>query len=276
MSLKVWLGFRDVGTREPLLRKAVRRGIIGLGWVESSIEECDLAIWWGLPDKYREYLKVLGSKPYVIIEFPFWGRGNKHAVKTSFYKVSFGGLHPLKNFWHEDDGSRALKIGVPKIKPWRTVGERVLLAGMGEKGCLMHGYQYGQWDRQAVMTMRGHTSREIVYRPKPSCKYPPTVHGVTMEQRKCSLLALFTNIHSVVTHHGNSVVEALAEGIPVFCNDGVGTLMGCTDLTKIESPVRPENRIEFFNQLAWWQWTYDEIERGEPFKWMVSKGLING
>lgn len=276
MSLKVWLGFRDVGTREPALRAAVRKSLTPLGWVETNIEDCDLAIWWGLPDGYQKTLDKLNGKPYIVIEFPFWGRGNKHNIKGSMFKVSLNGLHPLHGFWQGADESRALRTGAPKIQGWRNVGERILIAGMGEKGCGMHGYSYGQWDRNAVNIIKSVSDREIVFRPKPSCKYSPNIEGVTFEKRKCSLTALFTNIHSLVTHHGNSAVEALVHGIPVFCNDGVGSLMGHTDLTKIETPHKPENRVEFFNQLAWWQWSFEEIQTGEPFKWMLSKGLING
>jgi hypothetical protein len=277
MSLNVWLGFRNKGSREPALRHALRRALMELGWTETSIEDCDLAVWWGMPPEHRSWLKKLNGKPYIVLEFPYWGRGNKHSYRNSMYKVSFNGLHPNDCFWQGDDETRAKRTGAPSLLSWRKSGDRILIAGMGVKGCDIYGYDYGSWDVMAATEMNKHTKRTIVYRPKPSYKIIPDFNvSVNFEQRQCCITSLMRNVHMVVTHHGNSAVDALVMGIPVLTNDGVGKLMGISDFSQIENPVFPENRKEFFNQLAWWQWSYAEIERGLPFKWLMSKGLING
>lgn len=277
MSLNVWLGFRHKGSREPALAHAFRRALVILGWTESNIENCDLAIWWGMPPEHRQWLQKLKGKPYIVVEFPFWGRGNKHNYRGGMYKISLNGLHPNDCFWQNADESRTTRTGAPIIQPWRNKSGKIFIAGMGQKGCDIYGYDYGTWDVNAAMEISKHTDRKISYRPKPSYKVVPQFKNpVTVEQRKCSLSSLMHNIHLLVTHHGNSAVEALAQGVPVLTNDGVGKLMGINDFSQVETPFFPENRKEFFDQLAWWQWSYGEIEKGLPLKWLMSKGLING
>lgn len=61
----------------------------------------------------------------------------------------------------------------------------------------------------------------------------------------------------------NIAVDAVIAGIPVFCTGPcAGLTMGLSDLSKIESPVRPE-REQWLYTLAANQWTFEEMKRGE-------------
>lgn len=275
--MKVWLGFRDKRFREPFLKKATLEGMKALGWERvDHLEECNLAIWWGIPPTHTILMKRLLDKkiPVLIIDFPFWGRAPVSDVTAGYYKISLNGVSP-----HDyldaggQDAVRYRKIGGPEIRPWKK-GNNVLIAGMGPKSCAMFGMEHGEWDGNAVRTILQHTQRKVIYRQKPSDKFPIVYPGTVNDTGIRDISHIFDDCHAVVTHHGNSGVEALAHGIPVFSERAITKYMGRTDLTKIETPVYPENREEFFHSICLWQWHYSEIAQGLPFVHLKERGLI--
>ncbi|NIR32704.1 MAG: hypothetical protein GWN84_26070 [Gammaproteobacteria bacterium] len=63
------------------------------------------------------------------------------------------------------------------------------------------------------------------------------------------------------------MVKALAAGVPVFSlGPSMATRMGSSDLSRIEQPLYPENREQWFAALAANQWTMAEIEAGTAWR----------
>ena len=59
-----------------------------------------------------------------------------------------------------------------------------------------------------------------------------------------------------------AAVEAACLGIPVFCHEqGPAKPIALTDLSKIESPVRPD-RTPWLNTLSYFQFTEQELRQG--------------
>ena len=71
-----------------------------------------------------------------------------------------------------------------------------------------------------------------------------------------------SNAWALVTDHSNAAVDALSEGIPVIFTNSARILGNIED---IENP--PMNR-EFFNNLAYQQWTLEEIRSGEAWDYV--------
>lgn len=278
--MKVWLGFRKERFREPYLREACRKAMAGLGWAEvKRPEECELAIWWGIPVSHKPVMEMLKAKgiPFIIIDFAYWGRSNRHNIRGGYYKVSLNGLHPTDDLFRlGQDADRYRTTGGFKICPWQKGGESILVAGMGPKAASVFDIRHGEWDGAAVETLQRHTQRSIIYRQKPSDKYPIIFPGTENDAAKRPIAEVFRRCFAVVTHHGNSTVEALAAGIPGYTRHSVTREMGHTDLSLIESPFYPENREEFFYSLANWQWHFEEIAEGLPFRLMRQRGLLHG
>lgn len=73
---------------------------------------------------------------------------------------------------------------------------------------------------------------------------------------------------AVVVFNSNAAVEALQAGVPVFVLDaqGAAATMGSGDLTRLETPVYPDDRIPFLWALAQHQWTLSEIASGRAWR----------
>jgi hypothetical protein len=60
------------------------------------------------------------------------------------------------------------------------------------------------------------------------------------------------------------------QGIPVFVGpDSLAYDVGNTDLTKINSPSMPD-RTQWLNDIAYTEWTIEEISQGLPIKRLTS------
>jgi hypothetical protein len=72
---------------------------------------------------------------------------------------------------------------------------------------------------------------------------------------------------AVVVFSSAAALDALIEGIPVFvlAPFAAASRMGLPDLTRIESPVYPDDREPFLHVLANQQWTMAEIYKGQAW-----------
>src|SRR5690606_30353014 len=133
--------------------------------------------------------------------------------------------------------------------PMRGSGAHIVVAGSGPKSSARDGNEFQAWEREAIATLRTLTDRPIVYLPKPYMKQaaPPEIPGATMD-RTTPLAELLSGAHAVVTRQSNVAVDALRLGVPVFCWEGVASVLASQDLTEIERPFRPgdEQRSQFF------------------------------
>ena len=78
---------------------------------------------------------------------------------------------------------------------------------------------------------------------------------------------------ALVTHHSNAAVDALAAGIPVFCEDGAASLLSMPRLADIENPPLPEGRAQFFADLAYCQWSVPEMASGACWDYLIGEHL---
>jgi hypothetical protein len=72
------------------------------------------------------------------------------------------------------------------------------------------------------------------------------------------------NAWAVVVYSSMAGVQAVMQGVPCFATDPSSTsaLFGTTDLSKIETPIKPDNREYMAAILANSQWTLLEIASG--------------
>lgn len=178
-----------------------------------------------------------------------WKVGRLHP-EAAFYRVSRNGLAP--KFLPGKSMERANKFDV-RIKPWRTGGRHVLV-------CLPYNPEYAsgfgvdihQWLADLKILLPSVTDRPIVYREKPRDVTRITPLGEALKNAWC-----------LVTHSSNAAVEAAMVGVPVFCEPVCGAAMvGCTDFTKIETPIYPDNREEWIASLMWQQFSLNEFRSG--------------
>jgi hypothetical protein len=145
------------------------------------------------------------------------------------------------------------------IQPWRTTGAHVLVCPNSDVYCRLHGFAVASWLADVTRTLRAHTDRELRVRWK---------HDET------PIAADLANAWAVVAYSSAAALDALIAGVPVFtlAPFAATVRMGLSDLSKIESPVYPDDREPFLWSLAYQQWTIHEIYEGVAWRDLQREG----
>ncbi len=193
---------------------------------------------------------------------------------TGYHKVSVNGRHPTAYFQARKHSDERINRFAIRPEPWKTDGRTILVAGMGPKGSRAEGYAPQGWEKEAIALLRKHTGRQILYRPKPNVPHSQPIPGSLMVDKDIPLEIALRNVHAVVAHHSNAAVEALAMGRPVFVVEGVALPMGLCDLRKIETPAYPGGRRQWLSDVAWTQWSVEEMASGRAWRYLKDEGLV--
>jgi hypothetical protein len=239
---------------------------------KSDAANADLIVQWGV--SYQNNLPTRGKKPVLILDFPYWNRRSRNT--DEFYKVSLNGQHPTNYVMHENhDSTRYFETGGGEIKPWSDGGDFILLAGMGIKAARQNGYELGEWEEKAFKIIKSQTDKPVIYRPKPG-RGAPRIHGTIYDDGTQSIEKALEGAYCLVCHHGNPTVTALQMGIPIYMNGFIGAAshLARHDLSDIHNHFKPDNRQQFLNNLAHWQFSIDEIKSGYVIQSFRKRGLI--
>lgn len=267
--------------RSRLICEAMLHGIRRCGDRPTLVEaaryagpDAEIAVMYGMHGElfraFNDY--VASGRKAVYIDLGYWGRreGGRWA---GYHKVSVNARHPTAYFQNRvHDGSRLRRFGLHP-KPWRS-GQHILIAGMGHKTALVGEPAGGDWELEVVAEIRKHTDLPIVYRPKPSWKAAQPIGGTIFSPQTQDLGEVLANACAVVTHHSNVAVDGLVDGIPAFCWHGVASVMASQDLSEIHQPRKPDGREQWMRDIAWCQWSVDEMRLGLPWRHLKSEGLI--
>lgn len=184
-----------------------------------------------------------------------------YVVGTNGYNGN--GLNTGINYHSDRWGSFNLEI-----KPWRESGEAILV--IGQFGHQDTRYSMPQnWPDSVLTRLRKITDRPIIYRPKPTRpRLPSNSYPNVVIDSDVDLIEQFGNVHAIVTWNSPSISsKALLEGVPIFIDapNCIAKKLSAGDIIDIESP-RKLSREQFFYNLAYSQWSKEEIENGMPFK----------
>lgn len=162
-------------------------------------------------------------------------------------------VHPLDRF-------NALNLNVT---PVRERGAHVLVCGHDPLQARRHGYAYGQWEAQTIARLSVITKRELVLRVKPGCP-PIEIPGVAQSTHARASSAI-REAWAVVCLTGNIGADAILHGVPVCAEHGPGAVYMPLSLYNIDEacPLPDVLRERALADLAYWQWSMSEIERGE-------------
>lgn len=234
----------------------------------------DIAIFYGLRQGLQDVFNRYGQDRMALyVDLGYWQRKPIHDPFGGYHKVAINALHPTAYFRRGHPADRLHQTG-PRVKPWRGTGDHIIVAGMSDKSAEVNGYQPEEWERWAIDKLSQHTDRRIIYRPKPSWKDARPITGARFDQAGTDIRPHLQNVWAVVTHHSNAAVDAIVEGIPTYCQAGVGSLLSIPDLSAIEQNVEPPDREGFLADLAYTQWSVAEMESGACWDYLRAEGLV--
>lgn len=135
----------------------------------------------------------------------------------------------------------------------------IVVIGLGRKS-----RQYlkaRSWEHVAVERIRAqHPGRRIVLRPKG--EQFKSIKGVEIDRRE-AIGDVLRGASLVVARHSNCCVDAAIAGVPFECEDGAAMWL-------YSRPFTRDNRLDFLQRLAWWQWKTTEAAQALQF----AKGML--
>ena len=179
--------------------------------------------------------------------------GNRHSPS----KVTGERTYRLtKNHYHiqtiqdltDEDKERIKKYKV-ELKPWKDDGDYILI--IAPSNFQINYHNIGSWVDDTIKTLKQYTDRPIKVRDKKSSR---------------PLKEEIQNAYAVVSHNSAVVVDAVLNGVPVFCDKmNMGVPIGLTDFSKIEQPIKPD-RQKWIDSLLANQFTMTEIKNGTAWR----------
>jgi len=218
--------------------------------------DCAVAYGW------KRHLTLERYPRFIYADLGYWHR-------ESHYRFSINGWSPDRYVKAGLSDSRLSGFGV-SVKPWRSSGDEIVIAGSTAKSCAEHGFSYMGWERRVAEALQD-CGKRVVYRPKPKDKNARLMEGFGYDDRP--LAEALKSAWAWVTHHSNSAIDALTAGVPVHCATGAAAAFS-VPMDQIADPPLLEGREQFLADVAWLQWTLDEMRSGQAWAHMKERGLL--
>lgn len=136
----------------------------------------------------------------------------------------------------------------------------ILLIGLGRKTRAYLGLE--TWEARALQSIeRRYPGRRVLHRPKPKQDYP-RLH--CERDDRTPIETLLKGASLVVCRHSNVAIDATIAGVPFEAEDGAAMWLAAREFSA-------ENRLQFLQRLAWFQWRPAEAAQA----WRFVKGLAS-
>lgn len=288
LDVIVYLGGRNA-LRGDILGRAMASGIQRSGDKVSFRKACidgvhgDIAVFYGLgPSMSKTFANYIDAGKHVVfIDLGYWQRKYAGHRYTGHHRISIDHRHPSE--------AQVMRLDMPSdrfnkmninIQPWRKDGRgNILLAGMSRKGAESYGFSYQEWERKALKRMKSSGVKTLViYRPKPARSDPQIpLLGTKFSDAREKLDRVLDKTFAVVTHHSNVAIDGIIRGVPCFCDEGIAMPMAGGGSRKVLTPIYPDDktRSKWLNNVAYFQWTPDEMSKGKPWNWLKDNNFLS-
>lgn len=236
------------------IAQAMAEGVVRAGdkavvrELTASPISADVALMYG----WKHAGSMKRYKNYAYFDLGYWDR-------ERYYRWSMNGWSPSLKRGMPPDRFQSLGL---TVSPWRKPCGEIVVAGATMKASSEHGLRYQEWETNAVQRLQG-LGKRVVYRPKPNDKFATPIPGAAFDRRPIS--EALASAHGWVTHHSNSAVDALLAGVPVHCETGAASHFS-VPMETMGDPELLAGREQFLYDVAWLQWTLEEMRSGETWK----------
>lgn len=218
------------------------------------------SMFWGFVNNNLDMVHKLekNNQTYWFTDTPYFGRfDNKNLLPDNHYwRICKNRIHA--KFISDCDSKRFDHFNI-KVRPYKNNGKYILVC---PSSVGIHKYlRKTTWTNDIVEEIKKHTDRPIKIRQKPRGRGTSGPSEATVSLEKD-----LQDAYACVTSCSISAVEAICNGVPVFCDEkSFATPVAETDITKIESP-KIIDPYQWLCSLAYQQFTPEEIENGTAVK----------
>jgi hypothetical protein len=244
--------------------------------------DADVAVIWSMlwsgrmkPNKqvWEHYRNK--NKPVIILEVGALDRNNlwKIAINSIDNTGYFG---PTNN-----SNSRKNKLKLFE-KPWRQ-SQNIIIACQNSNSYLWSNMlSQDTWLNNTINEIKKFTDRSIIIRPHP--RFPVNIKRsdvIVQSPRKISntydsydFEESLKSAWALINYNSNPAIISAINGIPVFVDKtSLAFPVGNISFSNINNPQMPD-RTQWLNDIAYTEWTLEEIESGEPLN-RILNFLIN-
>jgi hypothetical protein len=249
--------------------------------VMSHYDNYDVAViwsvlWHGRMTKNKQIWEInreLG-KPVIVLEVGGIKRGTT-------WKVGLNGINRDAYFGPGgNDSTRSSSLGL-SVKPWRTNGEFILIAGQHEKSEQWRNQpRMSRWVMETIESIQAQTDRPILFRPHPRCRLDAieTQYKNVYRQEPRQIPGSyddfdmgFNNVYCTVSWTSNPGIHSVIEGVPAYTStSSLAWPVSIKSLTNLDNLPLPD-RQQWLNDYAWTEFTIEEISQGLPLKRLTDK-----
>ena len=153
------------------------------------------------------------------------------------------------------------------MRPWKYGGDYILIMGQVSGDASLEGLRdFNGWVLKMLQRVKEHHVGMIFYRPHPLARQVAP-HGIrclngTIEED-------LSGASIAVTYNSNSGVDAVLAGVPVVVMDEGG--MAWPVASHDPAIVIYPDRTAWASEMAWCQWTDEEIRNGDAWEHLKQK-----
>lgn len=244
-------------------------------------DDTDVAMMIGVKGKSKRCMNehLACGKHVIYVDKGYIRYKEQGVVRTmrQLWRFSVDSFQPIKYFQNKPRPSDRWDVLGIKMHPRYTDGEHVMFAGKSQKYC--DWWRLGdanEFAEKMVNRIRKNTKRQIIYRPKPSFKDAVPIKGTIFSGPNKKIYSELHRLHCMVTHGSNASLDAVLFGIPaISLNDCIVNPIASDSLESLkkEELIFPtdEERLQWAYDLAYCQWTLDELRSGEAVQYFMEQ-----
>lgn len=230
------------------------------GWPKNSVKNASIIFRWGQKTLFPD------DKNIVIFDCGYFSREYSEK-RNRHFRLSINETHPTK--LPPAPGDRWQKHGI-QLEDLFDPNGHVLLIGRGGKTRKAQGIKGENWEQDAFKKiMKILPESKVIYRPKKNTA--DRIKGAKLASPQSTIRDLCQGCSLIYTQRSNVGNEGLVYGIPVVTEGGPAADICSNRITPGMEPLSHDMRLEFLHRLAYWQWSYEEIERGDIWPWLLDQ-----
>ena len=231
-----------------------RHGIKAKRLLNGTCPLADLVVFWGHRRKEIINAQCLNGYDYLTMERGYFG--DRMGTWTS---CGFNGLNGRAEFHNDCSPPDRWRPHAKRMRSWRTMpGKYILIMGQVAGDASIQDVDIEQWYRVVYEQAREVFDLPVYFRPHPLSRQMSTIG---MNLLNGDLDTALDDAHLVITYNSNSGVDAALAGVPVVAFDR-GSMTWDIATHEIEPATFMPDRTVWAQNLAYCQWTMDEIRRG--------------
>ena len=226
------------------------------------------SMFWGFVNRNLDLIKKLqyDNKDYWFTDTPYLGRFDNKNLKPDnhYWRIAKNNIHV--SIIDDCPSDRFEKFNL-QIKEKRKDGKHILVCPSSYT--VQNFIDWNDWHVHVITDLKEFTDRPIVIRDKPrkNGTSGPAVADVPIKEQ-------LKDAWACVTSCSISAVEAISQGIPVFCHPtSFAADISNTDLRYIENPIWKDPEA-WFNSLCYQQFTPEEYRNGTAVGIMKDIGIL--